>query len=276
MIDSHVHFWNFDPIRDHWINDEMKVIQNDFLPANLRSIYHDHQISGCIAVQANQNESETEFLLSLAAQDELIKGIVGYTDLRNPALIERLTYWSSFKKVKGWRHVLQAENDEFILSKSLIDGIQLLKNYNYTYDLLCYHDQLGAIIKLVDQVPDQPFVLDHCGKPNIKSSNIKEWAESIKVLAQNQNVYCKISGLLTEADWHTWTAKEIFNCLDIVFEHFGTARLMYGSDWPVVLVSRPYSDWFNLVKRYVSNYSDKEQQQIFSGNANRFYKLDDQ
>jgi L-fuconolactonase len=276
MIDSHVHFWNFDPIRDNWINDEMKVIQNDFLPANLRSIYRDHQISGCIAVQANQNESETEFLLSLAAQDELIKGIVGYTDLRNPALIERLTYWSSFKKVKGWRHVLQAENNEFILSKSLIDGIQLLKNYNYTYDLLCYHDQLGAIIKLVDQVPDQPFVLDHCGKPNIKSSNIKEWAESIKVLAQNQNVYCKISGLLTEADWHTWTAKEIFNCLDIVFEHFGTARLMYGSDWPVVLVSRPYSDWFNLVKRYVSNYSDKEQQQIFSGNANRFYKLDDQ
>ena len=271
MIDTHVHFWNFDPVRDSWINEDMFAIRNDFSPKDLIGVYNDLQITGCIAVQASQSEEENQFLLSLAAQNEIVKGIVGWVDLLDPNLDERLTYWSNFKKIKGWRHILQAENADFILNKKFIAGVNLLKKYNYTYDLLCYHDQLAAIIQMVDQIPDQPFVLDHCGKPDVKSQEIKSWSENIKVLASNPNVLCKVSGLLTEADWKNWTEKELFNCFDVVFEHFGPERVMYGSDWPVMLLSRPYQDWFNLVTKYTEQFSAAEKKLIFTDNAKAFY-----
>jgi L-fuconolactonase len=272
MIDSHVHFWNFDPVRDNWITPEMAAIRNDFLPADFINASSTTQISGCIAVQADQTEDQNHFLLSLAENNPVIKGIVGWVDLKNENLSERLTYWKNFQLIKGWRHVLQAETEDFILDKNFISGLKQLKVFDYSYDLLCYHDQLKAIIKMVDQVPDQPFVLDHCGKPNIKSKNIKTWCEDIKILARNPNVGCKLSGLLTEADWFNFTEKELFECFDVVFETFGINRIMYGSDWPVVLVSRPYPDWFNLTKKYISQFSGPEQQQFFELNAKRFYK----
>jgi len=274
MIDTHVHFWNFDPIRDNWISDEMNAIQKDFMPKDLEPIFNTLQISGCIAVQANQSENETDFLLSLSKDNPLIKGIVGWTDLRNPDLEERLQYWSTFKKIKGWRHVLQAENETFILAEDFIKGVQQLAKYNYTYDLLVYHDQLNATIKLVEQLPNQPLVLDHCGKPNIKSGEIKDWSAGIKELSIHQNVYCKVSGLLAEADWYNWTEKQLFECFDVIFNNFGTNRIMYGSDWPVVLISRPYADWFNLVRKYVSQFSEAEQCGIFFNNAVDFYRLE--
>jgi len=271
MIDTHVHFWNFDPVRDNWITDEMQVIRNDFSPKNLLRIYNDLQITGCIAVQASQTEEENNFLLSLAEQNDIIKGIVGWVDLRSPNLEERLTYWKSFDKIKGWRHVLQAENSDFILSKDLVNGIKKLKDFNYTYDLLVYHNQLPELIQMVDQIPDQPFVLDHCGKPDVKKQDLKDWSKNIETLAQNPLVHCKISGLFAEADWKNWKEKELFNCFDVIFEHFGTERIMYGSDWPVMLISRPYADWFNLVQKYTSKFSAAENQLIFEENARRFY-----
>lgn len=271
MIDTHVHFWNFDPVKDSWINEDMKVIRQDFHPKDLLEPYHSLQITGCIAVQASQSEEENHFLLSLAEQNEVIKGIVGWVDLLDPNLDERLNYWSNFKTIKGWRHILQAENSAFILNPKLIEGIKLLKKYSYTYDLLCYHNQLPDIIKMVDQLPDQPFVLDHCGKPDVKSQDLKTWAENIKVLASNPAVSCKVSGLLAEADWKNWREKELFNCFDVVFEHFGVKRMMYGSDWPVMLISRPYEDWFNLVHQYTAQFSPEERQLIFSDNAKAFY-----
>ncbi|MFD2287709.1 amidohydrolase family protein [Pedobacter petrophilus] len=273
MIDTHVHFWNFSPVKDSWITDEMSVIRHDFTPKNLTRTFNDLQISGCVAVQASQTEQENEFLLTLADQSELIKGIVGWVDLKSPDLGSRLTYWNNFKKIKGWRHVLQAESAEFILDPAFIGGIKQLKNFGYSYDLLCYHNQLESIIKLVDQVPDQPFVLDHCGKPDVKSQDLKTWTQNIKLLAENPNVLCKISGLLAEADWKNWKEIELFNCFDVVFEHFGVDRVMYGSDWPVVLVSRPYQDWFNLVSKYAERFSSSETKLIFTDNARRFYKL---
>ena len=272
MIDSHVHFWNFDPVRDSWITPEMDVIRKDFMPSDFIHASRSTPINGCIAVQADQSEAQNHFLLSLADQNPVIKGIVGWIDFLNPNLEERLSYWKNFPLIKGWRHVLQAETEDFILDKKFINGLKQLKTFNYAYDLLCYHDQLKAIIKLVDQVPNQPFVLDHCGKPNIKSKNIKNWSEDIKTLAQNQHINCKLSGLLTEADWLNFTENQIFECFDIVFDEFGVDRIMYGSDWPVVSVSRPYSDWFILVNKYLSQFSELAQQQFFSGNAERFYK----
>ncbi|RZL46194.1 MAG: amidohydrolase [Pedobacter sp.] len=273
MIDSHVHFWNFDPIRDSWITEEMGVIRTDFMPTDIANTYQQLGINGCIAVQANQSESETAFLLKLAAENLIIKGIVGWTDLKAENLDERLKYWKSFPLIKGWRHVLQAEQDDFILNDNFANGVKKLNAYGYTYDLLCYHTQLKAINKLVDKLPNQPLVLDHCGKPDVKSQALKEYDQNIKALAQNPNVFCKVSGLLTEADWQNWTEIEIFNCLDIVFNHFGADRIMYGSDWPVVLVSRPYTDWFNLVNKYLSQFNEEEKMKIFSGNAKTFYKI---
>lgn len=273
MIDSHVHFWNFDPVRDSWITEEMSIIRHDFTPKNLTRTFNDLQISGCVAVQANQSEKENEFLLTLADQNEIIKGIVGWIDLKSQDLADRLAYWNNFKKIKGWRHVLQAENAAFILDPKFINGIKQLKKFNYTYDLLCYHNQLESMVKLVDQVPEQPFVLDHCGKPDVKSQDLKTWTQHIKVLAQNPNVLCKVSGLLAEADWKNWKETELFNCFDVVFEHFGVDRVMYGSDWPVVLVSRPYQDWYQLVRKYAEKFSIAERKLIFSDNAKQFYKL---
>ncbi|RZL19680.1 MAG: amidohydrolase [Pedobacter sp.] len=273
MIDSHVHFWNFDPVRDNWITEDMGIIRNDFMPNDIVKTYQEIGIDGCIAVQANQSETETEFLLELAKENPMIKGIVGWTDLKADNLEERLNYWKKFNLIKGWRHVLQAEQDDFILNDRFAKGVKTLNDYGYTYDLLCYHTQLNAINKLVDKLPNQPLVLDHCGKPDVKGQDLKAYDENIKTLAQNPNVYCKISGLLTEADWLNWTEIEIFNCLDIVFKHFGTDRIMYGSDWPVVLVSRPYPDWFNLVNKYLSQFTEDKRLKVFEGNAKRFYAL---
>lgn len=273
MIDSHVHFWNFDPVRDSWITPEMAAIRNDFLPDDFQIVIDSTKITSCIAVQADQTEDQNHFLLSLAEQNQVIKGIVGWIDLLNPALEDRISYWQDFKLIKGWRHVLQAENDEFILQPSLVKGIQTIGKSGYTYDLLCYHNQLSTILKLVDQLPNQPLVLDHCGKPDVKSGDLKQWAEYIQQLAQNKNIFCKVSGLLAEADWHHWKEGDIFNCFDVIFKYFGTDRIMFGSDWPVMLVSRPYTDWFTLVQKYCTQFSETEKQKIFSENAEAFYKI---
>lgn len=273
MIDSHVHFWNFDPVRDSWITEDMGKIRNDFLPNDILSTYQELGIEGCIAVQANQSEKETQFLLDLAENNTIIKGIVGWTDLKAGNLAERLNYWKNHALIKGWRHVLQAEADDFILDDRFAEGVKTLNQFGYTYDLLCYHTQLKSIIKLVDKLPEQAFVLDHCGKPDVKTQELTAYEDNIKTLAQNPYVSCKISGLLTEADLLNFTEKQIFNCLDIVFKHFGVDRIMYGSDWPVVLVSRPYTDWFNLVQQYISQFTEEEKLKIFGGNAERFYNL---
>ncbi|RZK41002.1 MAG: amidohydrolase [Pedobacter sp.] len=273
MIDSHVHFWNFDPVRDSWITSDMGAIRKDFLPNDFVDATSSTQISGCVAVQADQTEAQNHFLLDLAKANPVIMGIVGWIELVNPALEERLEFWQKQELIKGWRHVLQAENESFMLQKDFVEGIKKLKKYNYTYDLLCYHNQLSSILKLVDRLDEQPFILDHCGKPNVKSQELREWEMNIQDLAQNPNVYCKVSGLLAEADWLNWTEQEIFNCLDIVFKHFGTNRILYGSDWPVMLISRPYQDWFNLIKKYISQFNETEQQAIFTNNAVKFYNL---
>lgn len=273
MIDSHVHFWNFDPVRDSWITEDMAKIRNDFKPKDFLQATADTPINGCIAVQADQTEAQNDFLLSLANESKSIKGIVGWVDLKSDDLKNRLAHWKLFPLIKGWRHVLQAENDDFILDTKFINGVKTLNEFGYTYDLLCYHNQLPVINKLVDQLPNQPLVLDHCGKPDVKKQDLKAWDEQITILAQNPNVYCKISGLLAEADWYNWTENEIFNCFDVIFKHFGTNRIMYGSDWPVILISRPYADWFHLVNKYLNQFTEAEKSAVFSGNAERFYQI---
>lgn len=273
-IDSHQHFWRYNLVRDAWITEEMGTIKRNFLPTDLWPVLKENGINGCVAVQADQSEEETDFLLSLAAGNDFIKGVVGWIDLRSETVEEKLVHYSGEKKLKGFRHVLQAEPQrDYMLRKDFLAGLSLLQRYHFSYDILVYEDQLSFLPQLVEQLPDLRFVLDHIAKPKIQFGEIKEWEKGIRALAGYENVCCKISGMITEADWKAWKKDDFTPYLDIVTEAFGMKRLMFGSDWPVCLVAGSYTDMLNLVKDYFSQFSIEEQEQLFGGNATHFYQL---
>ncbi|WP_133507642.1 amidohydrolase family protein [Flavobacterium chryseum] len=272
-IDAHQHFWKFDPIRDSLIDDSMQKIQRDFLPKDLFPLLQQNQFSGCVAVQASQSEEETNFLVDLAAKNEFIKGIVGWVDLRNQNIEERLIYFSNHKKIKGFRHVVQGEPDDFMLRKDFQNGIAALKQFNYTYDILIFHHQLPAAIHLVNQFPDQSFVVDHIAKPDIKSGDILSWKKGISTIAKAENVMCKISGMVTEANWQSWKPNDLKPYLDVVFENFSVDNLMFGSDWPVCNVASDYTEVVKTLEDYIAQFSVQDQNKIWYENAQSFYKL---
>ncbi len=273
-IDSHQHFWKFDPVRDSWINDEMSVIQKDFLPDDLKPILEENGFDGCVTVQSDQTEIENEFQLGNAANHDFIKGIVGWVDLRSSWVEERLDHYSQFKKIKGFRHVLQGEKDRaFMLQPSFMKGTGLLKKYNFTYDILIFPDQLKHTVEFVKSFPDQPFVIDHIAKPYIKDNKIEEWKKDIEDVARYENVYCKISGMMTEADWKQWKPQDFIPYINTVVEAFGVNRIMYGSDWPVCLVAGSYENAVNIVKDHFSSFTKNEQELFFGSNAIKFYNL---
>jgi L-fuconolactonase len=274
-IDSHQHFWKFDPVRDSWIDSSMSAIQRDFMPGDLEPILEKYDIDGCVAVQADQSEAETEFLLNLAENYDFIKGVVGWVDLRADDLGKRLEYFKDFKKLKGFRHVLQGEADRaLMLNPQFTKGISALKAYDFTYDILIFPDQLGYTHQFVKTFGSHRFVIDHIAKPDIKTKNIEKWANGIKAIAKHENVWCKVSGMITEADWHGWVLSDFEPYLDVVFEAFGTKRLMFGSDWPVCNVAGGYRQMISVVKNYVSKLSAGEQACFWGLNAIEFYKLD--
>jgi L-fuconolactonase len=270
-LDSHQHFWKFDPIRDQWINDEMEVIRRDFLPSDLKPILDANGIDGCIAVQADQSEHETEFLLNLAAENDFIKGVVGWTDLCAENIDERLDYYSQFPLLKGFRHILQAEPVDFILKPEFKRGLNALKSYGYTYDILVFPEHLPNILKLIS---DQAFVIDHLAKPDIKNGVFSPWGKNLKDIASFQNVCCKLSGMVTEANLKNWKKEDIYPYMDKVLELFGPERLMFGSDWPVCKLAAEYSMVCELVDEYISKLTHSEQELIWGKNALTFYKLD--
>lgn len=273
-IDSHQHFWKYDPVRDAWITDNMKVIQRDFYPYDLASVLIENKIDGCVSVQADQSEQETLFLLNHANQHDFIKGVVGWVDLCAGHVSERLEYFSQFEKMKGFRHIVQAEPDnQFLLRPDFGMGITALQQRGFTYDILVYPKQLPAAIEFVKRFPNQPFVIDHMAKPFIREGRLDNWTSYIKELAQFDNVYCKLSGLVTEADWKGWKPENFTPYLDIVLESFGSNRVMYGSDWPVCLVASTYGQQVRVVEQYIAQLSIHEQQAIMGGNAILFYKL---
>lgn len=273
-IDSHQHFWKFDPIRDSWIDDSMQKIQRDFLPEDLQPLLTDNKFQGCVAVEAHQSEDQTNFLVDLASKNDFIKGVVGWVDLRNKNISERLNHFSNYKIIKGFRHVVQAEADDFMLRNDFRNGIAALKPFGYTYDILIFHRQLPAAIDLVNRFSDQPFVIDHIAKPDIKSGDIASWEKNIKEIAKAENVWCKISGMVTEADWNTWKAEDLKPYLDVVFENFSTDKLMFGSDWPVCNVASNYTELVQTLESYITQLPAQEQSKIWFENAKTFYKLD--
>jgi L-fuconolactonase len=272
-IDAHQHFWNYNPIRDKWINGSMEVLKRNFLPTDLKPLLKENGFDGCIAVQAGQAEDETEFLLKLAEENDFVKGVVGWVDLRNPVIEERLDYFSQFKNLKGFRHIVQAEAEGFMLQDDFQNGIKALRNYGFTYDILVYSTQLPDAIELVKAFPEQPFVLDHIGKPDIKSENFNLWKEQVTLFAGASNTCCKISGMVTEADWFNWKKDDFTMYLDHIFTSFGVDRLMIGSDWPVCLLSASYYKVVSIVTDYLDQFTEEEKAKVMGKNAQNFYNI---
>ena len=252
----------------------MAAIRRDFLPGDLAPELDTNRVDATIAVQADQSEEETEFLLGLAEGNRRIAGVVGWLDLRSPAIESRLEYFSRFKKLRGVRHVAQAEpDDRFLVQADFVRGVRQLARFELTYDILIYPRQLPAAIELVAKLPEQKFVVDHLAKLEIRAKKIEPWAALIRELAVNPNVYCKLSGMVTEADWKKWKREDFEPYLDVVFDAFGADRLMFGSDWPVCLVAATFSQVKNIVESYVNRHESNAKANILGGNAVRVYGL---
>lgn len=273
-IDSHQHFWIFDAVRDSWITDDMAVLRADFMPQQLLAELQHHHFDGSVLVQSDQSAAENVFQLENAADNAFVKGVVGWVDLQAADIDEQLAALSGYSKLKGFRHILQGEEDRALMLKpDFLNGIGKLRPLGYTYDILIFPDQLNYATEFAAKFPDQPFVLDHIAKPYIKNGTIEEWKKDITALAAHENVYCKVSGMVTEADWKQWKAEDFNPYLDVVFEAFGVERLMYGSDWPVCLVAASYQEMLGVTEQYVSKLSAHEQAMFWGGNATKFYNL---
>jgi L-fuconolactonase len=274
IIDSHHHFWQYNPVEYDWIDDSMKVIRTDFLPGKLAETIMEAGVDGVVSVQARQLVEETDWLLTMSHQNEFIKGVVGWLPLFRDDVEVLLEKYSGEKLLKGLRHVIQGEPDpEFILRSDYNRGISLLKKYALVYDILILERQLPNTIRFVDQHPDQPFVLDHIAKPRISRNEFSPWKENIRELAKRENVSCKISGMVTEANFQGWTPEQLHPYFDIILEAFGPGRLLFGSDWPVCLVATTYKEWMDLVLKTIASFSETEQADIMGKNAIRIYKL---
>jgi L-fuconolactonase len=272
-IDAHQHFWNYDPIRDGWITEDMSVIRRDFLPEHLKPLLDEHAIDGTIAVQADQSERETEFLLQLANGHPFIKGVVGWVDLLSPSLEARLEHFSAYDRLLGVRHIAQAEADDFLGREDVARGIASLDDFGLTYDILVYSRQLPAALVLCDKLPESRFVLDHIAKPSIRDGEMEPWATHMRELSLHPGLVCKVSGLVTEADWNGWSNEDVYPYLDVVFDSFGPDRLLFGSDWPVCLLAADYARVMALLNDYTGQLSITDRDKVFGRNAAGFYGL---
>jgi len=272
VIDSHQHYWRYNPTEYGWIDESMDVIRRDFLPPDAACVMRPAGVTAAIAVQARQTLEETRWLLQLAGDHPSIAAVVGWIDLQGD-VDAQLAPFVSDQKLAGVRHIVQGEPDGFLFRPAFLDGIGRLRRFGLTYDILVYARQMGDAVAFAARFPDQPFVLDHLGKPDVRAGEMDRWRHHLAALAALPNVCCKLSGLVTEADWKTWTRGQLRPYLDDALNAFGPGRVMMGSDWPVCLVAAPYGDVVALVQDAVAEYSIDERQQILGGNAARFYKV---
>ncbi len=273
VIDAHHHLWWYSEEEYAWIDDTMAKIRRDFLPDDLVRVMEESGVDGAVAVQARQTQEETEWLLDLADATDKIVGVIGWASLTSPEFAETMQRFAGRGKLRGLRHVLQGEPAGYMLGTAFNEGVSQLKTMGLTYDVLVYERQLDEVIAFVDRHPEQPFVLDHVAKPLIRDGVLEPWATKMRELARRENVWCKVSGMVTEADWNRWTAESLRPYLDVVTEAFGPYRLMVGSDWPVCLVASGYAQWFGVLRDYFSRFSSQEQDAIFGATAIKFYGL---
>lgn len=273
-IDTHQHFWHYNPREYGWMQVGMDILKTDHLPDDLLPLLQSVGFDGTVAVQARQIVEETRWLLELADQHAFIKGVVGWVDLRSPQLRDQLERFAAHPKMCGVRHVVHDEPDgQFMLREDFVRGIGVLAAFDLTYDLLLFPKHLPVACELVSKFPDQPFVLDHIAKPFIKDGRVSPWDADIRRLAEFPNVFCKVSGMVTEANWKAWKLADFRPYLDIVFDVFGAKRLMVGSDWPVCTLAGAYSQVMQLALEYVAQLPEAEQADVLGNNAIDFYKL---
>lgn len=273
-LDSHQHFWEYDPVQHVWMTEAMDVLRRDHLPDELRPLLRAAGFGGTVAVQARQMIEETAWLLQLADGHDFIKGVVGWVDLRSPQLRGQLERFARHPKLVGVRHVVHDEPDvEFMLRPDFRRGIAQLREFSLAYDLLLFPRHLPVAARLVEEFPEQPFVLDHIAKPAIRDGAVSPWREDLQRLAAFPNVWCKLSGMVTEAPWEQWRPGDFRRYLDIVVEAFGPERLMIGSDWPVCTLSGSYGDTLRIVGDYVQPFPPDVREGILGGNCARFYRL---
>lgn len=273
-IDAHQHFWQYDPSRHSWITNKMKVLKKDFLPLDLKFILEKNEFDGCIAVQADQSDQETKFLLQQAKQYPFIKGVIGWIDLQAPNIDDQLHQYNAESLIKGFRHVVEGEEDpDFLIRDHFLNGVEFLSKHDYTYDLLIRPRHYASALTCVRSNPNQKFILDHIAKPAIKSKAFDEWALFIEELAAFQNVNCKVSGLATEADWMSWRLDDFSQYLGHVFNTFGKERIMFGSDWPVCLLAASYEESVAIVQSKLEAFTIHEKEAFWGLNACKIYNL---
>lgn len=273
-IDAHQHFWIYNRERDAWITDDMQAIQRNFLPVDLSPLLKENLIDGAVAVQATQSLEETQFLVDLASMYALIKAVVGWVDLQADDIVEQLEKLSQFPIIKGFRHVVQGEEDpDFLMRPAFQRGIAALDKHQFTYDLLIHPRHYASTLACVKQFPAQRFVLDHMAKPNIRAKEFDEWAAFIQALAAYPNVYCKVSGLVTEADWLNWKIDDFQPYIQHVVTCFGKDRVMFGTDWPVCLVAASYADVMGVAAHSLTDFTEAERAAFWGGNAQQFYNF---
>ncbi|PLS78029.1 MAG: amidohydrolase [Chloroflexi bacterium] len=271
-IDAHQHFWHYNPAEHAWMTDAMQGLKRDYLPADLQPLLERTGVHGTIAVQARQSAAETDWLLALADKHDFIKGVVGWVDLQAPDLPTQLERYRQQPKLVGVRHVVQDEPDErFMLRPAFLRGLSLLEEFNLAYDLLLFPQHLPIAVEVARQLPQQRFVLDHLAKPLIKSQTMMPWEHDIRALASFPNVYCKVSGMVTEAAWQHWQLDDFARYLAVVFDCFGPDRVMFGSDWPVCTLAASYAEVALIVLDNVRELPPETQDQVLGGNAARFY-----
>jgi L-fuconolactonase len=273
-IDAHHHLWRYTSAEYGWIDEEMQKLQRDFLARDLIDEIAGAGIDGTVAVQARQTLDETRWLLDIADDCDAIRGVVGWAPISGEEFPECMEEFDGRAKLKGLRHVIQGEKDEhYILREDFNSGIRTMAGSGLVYDILIYERHLEDTIYFVDEHPDQVFVLDHVAKPLIAAGVMEPWASRMRELGRRENVWCKLSGLVTEARWEAWTPDTLRPYLDVAVEAFGPERLMAGSDWPVCLVASGYKQWFDLLRNYFAGFSSTEQVAVFGGNAVEVYGL---
>ena len=276
IIDAHQHFWQYDALEYPWITDQLSPLKRDFLPADLDIVLKNEHISGSISVQARQSEKENEFLLQHAENNSFIKGVVGWIDLRSEKIDEKLSFYQNFPKMKGFRHVVQDESDPyFMLQPAFLNGINAVIQSGFTYDILVYARQLPQVLSFLNHFPDTPFMIDHLAKPDIKHGLFSSWQADLRKIADFPKVSMKISGMVTEADWHQWEKEDFYPYLDELVLSFGLDRLCYGSDWPVCNLAGNYKSQLEIITSYFSCFNQSDRDKVMGLNSQIFYQLNE-
>ena len=277
IVDTHIHLWDPSVLRYPWL-EEVPFLNKPYLLADYRNACGEINVETMIFVQCDthpdDNLKEAEWVTSLSKEDPRIRGIVAGAPLEAgdgvKPLLEQL---ADIPLVKGIRRLIQSESLEFCVQPDFISGVQSLEKFGLSFDICIYHPHLANTIQFVKQCPNVQFILDHIGKPNIKDQLFEPWKREIKELSEFPNVFCKVSGLVTEADFERWTAADLKPYIDHVIECFGFDRVIYGSDWPVAAQATEYSRWVDILERAVSGCSDDELSRLFRDNALQFYRV---